>query len=85
MTVSSKIVIVAFVALATTVASAPALARDLWTPTHSSDACRPDVRETSQARGDTVKGVDHQPGGFGRLATDIVIECLGEYPTHDPF
>jgi hypothetical protein len=85
MTVSSRIVIAALVALATTVAAAPALARDLWAPTHSSDACRPDVREALQARGDDVKGFDHQTGGFGRPATDIVIECLGEYRTQDPF
>jgi hypothetical protein len=85
MTVSSRIVIAALVALATAVAAAPALARDLWTPAHSSDACRPDVREALQARGDSVKGFDHQTGGFGRLSADIVIECLGEYPTQDPF
>jgi hypothetical protein len=85
MTVSSRIVMAALVALATTVAAAPALARDLWTPTHSGDACRPDVREALLARGDNVKGFDHQAGGFGRLPTDIVIECLGEYRTQDPF
>jgi hypothetical protein len=64
MIVSSRIAIVALVALATTVAAAPALA---------------------QAGGDHVKGFDLQRGGFGRLATDIVIECLGDYRTRVPF
>ena len=80
MTVSNRIVIAALVALATTVA--PALALDLWTPAHSSDACRPDVREALQTGG---KDFDHQRGGFGRLSMDIVIECRGEYRTQDPF
>jgi hypothetical protein len=84
MTMSSRIVMAALVALATTVAVAPALARDLWTPTHSSDACQPDVREALLARGEDVKGFDHPRNGFGRLPTDIVIECLGEYRTQDP-
>jgi hypothetical protein len=85
MTVSSRIAIVALVALATTVAAAPALARVPWNPTHSSDACRPDIGEALQARGDHVNGFDLQRGGFGRLATDIVIECLGDYRTQVPF
>jgi hypothetical protein len=40
--------------------------------------------EALQARGDDDKGFDLQRG-FGRLATDIVIECLGDHRTQDPF
>jgi hypothetical protein len=84
MTMSSRIVLAAFVALATA-AAAPALARDQWTPAYSGEACQPDVRDALHGRGGYVKGFDHHTSGFGQLPTDIVIECLGDYQTQGPF
>jgi hypothetical protein len=68
-----------------TLAAAPALARVQWTPPHANDACRPDMREVSLASGDDVEGFDHPRSGFGRLPSDIVIECLGGHLAQGAF
>jgi hypothetical protein len=87
MMMSSRMVMAVFAVFAAfaTLAAAPALARVQWTPSHSRDACRPDVREALLAGSDNVEGFDHPRSGFGRLPSDIVIECLGDHLTQGAF
>src|SRR5258706_4865004 len=80
MTMSRRIVMAAFVALATA-ATAPALAREPLTPDLSTGACGPDVHRALRARGRDVKGLDHQGNGFVQLSTAIVIACPGDHQT----
>jgi hypothetical protein len=81
---SGKAIVVAFVALIATAAT-PALAGDPATPSHPSDACKAQLRDSLYAPGAAIKGFTHEGSGYGRWPMDIVVECSRDCPEQSTF